>query len=417
VTNIVCAMLGSSGGLLLASLLGAGSRGDLAIAIAWPTVAAWLLALGLPQAVCFFTARRPSEAGAFLVATSVMSGCLGAAGGILGLWWTSKISHSPVVARSLSEMFVAVPIYMLTGLWTSALQAVNVKLWNFARLVQPIVYVTAITSLGVLGSLTVQTAVRGLIVSLLASGTFSGVLAYALVGVSRPKRQDYSSLMGYGLKSWLAGAPSLVNIRVDQLILSLTVSSAAVGQYALATSLAFLAMPVSTAFGSVAFPRIARMHDQSDARVVERRAVLGSLATAVLVLAPLAVIAPFAFPAFFGSSYADAVPLFMILAPATVVLCFDKVAGDTLRGRGKPLVPAIAEGVGALVTISLLLVLIPTLGVIGAAVSSLVAYIAVAVVLLRGIQKPSPAFDPPYDAPEPEQLLPQSEKMMLKDAL
>lgn len=416
-TNIVCAMLGSFGGLLLASLLGAGSRGDLAIAIAWPTVAAWLLALGLPQAVCFFTARRPSEAGAFVVATSVMSVSLGVAGAVLGWWWASKISHNPVVAKSLRESFLAVPIYMLTVLWTAALQAVNLKLWNFARLVQPIFYLAAIILLGVLGSLTVETAVRGLIVSLLASAVCSGALVYMLVGASRPKRRDYSSLMEYGLGSSLASAPSLVNIRVDQLILSLTVPSAAVGQYVLAASLACLALPISTAFGSVAFPRIARMRDQSEARMVERSALRGSVATALFVLAPLAAIAPFALPAFFGSSYGEAVPMFMVLAPATVVLCFNRVAGDTLRGRGKPLVPAIAEGVGAVVTLSLLLVLIPTLGVIGAAISSLIAYTIVAAVLLWRIHNPSPASNLRDDAPGPEELVSQSDRMMLKDAL
>jgi antigen flippase len=414
VTNIACAVFGSAGGLLLARLLGAGSRGDLAIAIAWPIFAAWLFALGLPQAICFYTARRPANAGAFVVATSVMSLWLGVVGTTVGWLFASEISGNPIVGRSLREMFLAVPLYMLAVVWTAALQAVNVKLWNFARLVQPICYLLALILLGVLGSLTVETAVRGLIVSVIGAATFSGVAVYILVGMARPKYRDYSSLMEYGLRSALAGAPSVVNIRVDQLILSVTVSSAALGQYVLAASLTYLALPVSTAFGYVAFPRIARLRDQTDARILERQALLSSVATSVLVLVPLAIIAPFAFPLFFGSSYSDSVPLFMILAPATVVLCFNRVAGDTLSGRGKPLVPAVAESVGAVVTIMSLLILIPAIGVVGAAAASLIAYLTVAAILLPHVRDQSTAGTEDSRDRLSDELLPPSDEMLLR---
>jgi O-antigen/teichoic acid export membrane protein len=49
-----------------------------------------------------------------------------------------------------------------------------------------------------------------------------------------------------------------------------------------------------------------------------------------------------------------------------------------MRAIGRPGVPAIAEGIGLVATVALLLLLLPALGIVGAAIASLAAYSVVA---------------------------------------
>jgi O-antigen/teichoic acid export membrane protein len=160
-----------------------------------------------------------------------------------------------------------------------------------------------------------------------------------------------------------------------------TVSSAALGNYAAAVSISQLAFPISTAFGSVAFPRIARAKSAVEAVRVQRTAILGAVASSLAVLLPLAIVAAWLIPTVFGSGYATAVTPFWLLVPGTAAYCVNYVIEDVLRGWGRPLGAAIAEGIGAALTLLLLPILVAIGGIKGAAVASSIAYGAVTVVL------------------------------------
>ena len=60
---------------------------------------------------------------------------------------------------------------------------------------------------------------------------------------------------------------------------------------------------------------------------------------------------------------------------------------DTIRGLGRPLVPAQAELVGALCTGVLLAILVPPLGIEGAAIASTVSYSLVTLCMAVSLRK------------------------------
>jgi O-antigen/teichoic acid export membrane protein len=115
---------------------------------------------------------------------------------------------------------------------------------------------------------------------------------------------------------------------------------------------------------------------------MQQRAVVASASIAIAILVPLALVAYWLIPFFFGSGYRGAVPLLWILTPGAVFLACGQVVGDLLRGRNHPAVVAWAEGLAAVFTVVLLLALLPVVGVYGAAIASTVAYgIALAAML------------------------------------
>jgi O-antigen/teichoic acid export membrane protein len=131
--------------------------------------------------------------------------------------------------------------------------------------------------------------------------------------------------------------------------------------------------------------------------------ILGSAAAAAAALVPLDLVAPWLIPRVFGPGYASVVPLLWILTPAGVFLACNQVTGDMLRGRKRPQIVALAQGLAAIFTVILLVALLPVAGVYGAAIASAVAYgVALAVMLLalrrisRGHPGPRHAKRPSY---------------------
>ena len=147
-------------------------------------------------------------------------------------------------------------------------------------------------------------------------------------------------------------------------MLSQTVRSASLGQYAVAVTLTSLATPMVAAIGNVAFPRLAATatHGEPE-RWLQRRSIAMAALIATLALVLIAGSATWVVPFLFGGGFAPAVSLVWLLAPGGAFLAVGQVAGDLLRGRGQPLSVAKAQGVGAILTIGLLLALLPLLGV------------------------------------------------------
>ena len=84
-------------------------------------------------------------------------------------------------------------------------------------------------------------------------------------------------LAAYGSAQIAALTPAAINGYLDQLVLSQTVPSAALGRYAIAVSLTSMPLPLVAAIGNVAFPRLAARRAVTKAtRQLQMRAVLAS---------------------------------------------------------------------------------------------------------------------------------------------
>jgi len=92
-------------------------------------------------------------------------------------------------------------------------------------------------------------------------------------------------------------------------------------------------------------------------------------------------------PLIFGARFAPSVPVIWWILPGTVALAVAKVMCSDLMARGTPQYATIFAFVSLIITVSLDLVLIPRMGIQGAALASSLAYLTnsllVAMVLKR----------------------------------
>lgn len=375
--NITATATAGLGGIMVARLLGPTVRGEYAAVTAWFGITLMVGGMGQPAALCYFVARDPASARSYVATSRVMMLVTGSVVVVAG------IAIAPWLARGLPQLadayritFAASIVAFVGASYTFSLQARDIRRWNLVRLSQPVLGLAGIAILWVLNLLSLQTAMISLAVTMLIQlGLAYWACRSTGLTPGRARKALVRPLASYGMAQIAALTPAAVNTRLDQIVLSQTVPSADLGRYAVAASLTLLPLPLVAAIGNVTFPELAaRRHLIDSTLSMQQAAVTGSIVLSTLLLAPIAISAPWLVPAIYGSGYSAAVPMIWVLTPGAIFLGCGQVVGDMLRGRSHPEVVAWAQSVAAVGTIVLLLALLPLIGVYGAAVASTLSY-------------------------------------------
>jgi O-antigen/teichoic acid export membrane protein len=183
----------------------------------------------------------------------------------------------------------------------------------------------------------------------------------------------------FGLTSWSADViGGLSYSRSLIAFIERYVGIRAVGLFSVAYSVTVMATELPSLLLSALLPYLSEQHGLDARPQMQRvhRAITGIVALLVVpACVGAAAIAPVLVPLLFGAEFADAAPIAMVmLIPAAV----DVVAASTtslIYSTGKSLIMLISNMVGLVGTILLALLLIPPLGLMGAALSRAVAHV------------------------------------------
>jgi O-antigen/teichoic acid export membrane protein len=190
---------------------------------------------------------------------------------------------------------------------------------------------------------------------------------------ARPSIDLARHIAGYGLRAQVGGILTLLNLRLDFLLISVLTGPAVLGVYAVASKFAELLKIPPLALTYVLYPKYAREGQQTAAAKARKLLPRAGLLTAGAIV-PVWLAATYLIPALYGSDFTGAItPAHIILiglAPqgiAAVITAF-------LYGVGRPGLNSWAMAVGLVATVVLDLLLIPRFGAVGAASASAVAY-------------------------------------------
>jgi O-antigen/teichoic acid export membrane protein len=378
-------------GVMLARWLGPSGRGDYAAVTSYFVLALVFFECGLGSSVVYHVSKHlraqadyVRTAAGLLIPLALMAALVSVA---LGL---TVFGDSP----SRRAAFVLLPLSIAFSFASApasfALQSLNLGSWNLTRLIQPVLFFLLTVCAESRTTLTVPLVVNLMTVSLAIQTGLSWWL-YARVSSQRGRfRTDQvRPMLRFGILNMSSSAPNTLNSRGDQIVLALMVSSAALGQYAVAVSLSVLAAPLVMAFGHVAFPSLARgEHVSETIRTATRGSILVSSVSIVLIV----IAGPFLVPVLFGPGYEPVTRLLLVLAPGAAVVVVNGVLGDVLRGLGHPGVVALCEWFGVIATVGGIVVLVPHLGVMGAAITSTVTYLLVYGFLRRAVSRHAARF-------------------------
>jgi O-antigen/teichoic acid export membrane protein len=185
----------------------------------------------------------------------------------------------------------------------------------------------------------------------------------------------------YGLRAQIGGVITLMNLRLDFILLTVLTGPAVLGVYAVASKFAELVKIFGMSLTYVLYPRFAK-DGPVTAAARARKLMPKALVVTAVGVAPLWLIAGFVIPAIYGSQFKPAI------LPAQIILlglALDGLGGVVtgyLYGIGRPGLNSCAMAVGLGATVLLDLLLIPRYGALGAAIASAVAYTAATLTLV-----------------------------------
>lgn len=376
-------------GITLARGLGPRSRGEVAAVFLWVMLVASAGQIGLPEAVTYYTASTPRRASVVLEVALRIALLLSLPLVLIGaLTVTLVLGHYG--ATTLTAGFLAltaIPLYMGTNITVASLQGLSaIRSFNAVRGLQFILTAAALVSFAVVHALTVRTATY----SYLAAFGITFVVALAVLRAHGVVRTGFDrglsrALLGYGLRSQASFVTSTLIERLDQLLISVMLGAALLGLYVVAVTLTTGASLVAYTIGLVAFPRVAALADISARATIARRYLLISVVLSMALVLPMVAFTPQLLDLLFGHAFVKIASVCRVLIIASVFLAFTQLLTSLLRGLGRPFDVARAGGVGLVVTVVLLCVLLPTIGLMGAATASLVAYGVTAIMMLKRV--------------------------------
>ncbi|HUN36324.1 MAG TPA: oligosaccharide flippase family protein [Trebonia sp.] len=390
--NVASAAAAAFTGIIIARTVGPAVRGEYAAVTAWFGVLLLAGELGQSAAVCFYVASDPQRARGYVATSRAMMLVTGAVALVAGLVVAPLLAHGNLQLTSAYRIVFCGSVIAFIGTgYTFSLQATSTRRWNLVRVSQPVLALTLIITARLLDQLTLGTAIG----AMLASMTFQLGYAYYLCRRSglAPGHVEpalIGPLVKCGLAQLGAITPAAVNSFLDQLVLSQLVPAADLGRYAIAASVTTVPIPLVSAIGAVAFPRLAaRRGSSASSAGLALTAVAVAAALASAILLPLAASAYWLIPAIFGPGYRAAVPLLWILTPGGVFLACGQVVGDLLRGLGRPGLVGMAQGLTAVCGVILLITLLPVVGVMAAAIASTIAYGMALALMIRWACRPA----------------------------
>lgn len=375
------AQLGGNAGyfvsvLLLARGLAPADRGAIAFVTVSALVISSLASFGAAEATKVFVAQRP-EAGASLLSNVVLaSGCGALLGG--GLACSALVAFSGARPSGVAAVELAAiaagAVVGAVGLAAAAFLQGASRFGPYARVLAagPWVYALLLAAIWVSGGLTVG---RAAVAWVIAQGVAAVVLCAAAArghGFGRPDWRLLRESLRFGLRAWLGGLAHLLNARVDQLLLGLLASQAALGTYAVAVNGSEILFYLPSAVATALLPVVARSGAVAGVERTLRvfRAVM--VITSVAVMAA-AVLGPFLLPLVFGRAYAGSVEPFLWMLPSAFGFAASAVFSNALLASGAPALSSLGPVVSLTVGVTLDIVLIPTLGANGAAIAASVA--------------------------------------------
>jgi O-antigen/teichoic acid export membrane protein len=379
ITSLIIFITRFATSVLIARTLGAEGKGVYTLTLTAASLLALFLDMGLTGAITYYTASRQFKVDELFSYSLWISLLLSLAGGFFFyLLYKDFLVNSFLIGVDAANILIII-LFLPINLFGSFLSGIILGL-------QHIFDYNLISVVRVFGNLVLQviSALRG-------GGVFGAVLAWVGGNVlaflltlwflrkdlhfNRTKqRRIYTATFSYGIKSYIANLMSFFNYRLDSFLVNFYSGPTNVGLYTTGVSSAELLWNVPEAISSALFPKSAALDKTVGGKLTAQVCRL-----VLLVTVPLAMIfglaGIFLIPFVFGQAFLPSVSPFLWLLPGIIALSLSKVIFAYLSGIGKPQYATFSSGVTLVATILLDIILIPPMGIKGAAIASSISYL------------------------------------------
>jgi len=368
-------------GIVVARALGPSGRGELSAILLIVQTIGWLLSLGATEAISYRVARHPQEGGTLLgtwLAACVPLALLAFLVGelVLPILFAAQTPAAIDLARVYMLMVGVVILQSVLG--GIILGGHDFLAFNVFRLLAPALTAIGYVILWATGALSVELALIAGAVATIVTSALTAVRAYSWHGIARPHFRLLRETVWYGIRAHGGAVASLVNGRLDLLIIPAFLGAVSVGLYSVATNVTSIITTLTTTIALIVLPVAARREKQSARTVVRTLHVV--LLIGVGIALPLGVLAKLALTLVYGADFGGAATAVRILLPGVVLNAAATVFWSGLLAANRPFLSAVTTAPAAIITVAGLVLFLEKGGIEAAAIVSTTAYTTVFVI-------------------------------------
>jgi len=392
-TSILSIVIGLVSSIVIARGFGPTAKGSADLIVATGTLLAMVFGLSLQSGIVYVVARGRAVINGLLIRLALIAlfQTLLATIALVGLVRTTL---APALVPPESERWgvIAIALLVLGILLSGHYRNVLIGLQEIPRVNLINLYGQIVTLIAILVFIYAawfrsQQLTAEALVWVQVGGSMAIVFLFLwtlrpwLTGSIR-QESGLSEVITYSLPSYLANMAQFLNYRLDIFFVSYFVGVKGVGLYSLAVGIAQLLWLVSGTTSQVLLPDVAASTDQVSAQQRTARVARLSLWLSIVLAGGLVIGGDMLLPLVFGAAFRESVPALMWLLPGVTIFSIANVIGSYLAGIGKPHLNLAVALVGLVVTVALDFVLIPWLGIIGAAIASTLSYLATTLAII-----------------------------------
>lgn len=369
---------------ILARALGVDGRGQLAAAIAPSLLVLAIATLGLPDALTYHLARRPSVSRPALLGASAITIGLG------GLCLLATLAALPFLSVGdplLARLIVLAMALTIPALVVNVLRgaAAGRQMWGAIALERLIITALRVVGFGTLflvGRLTVESAVLTTVAIPIIAG-----LVYWPLYRSGPVDQDVDGptgrstvplMVSYGSKVWAGSVASMLLSRTDQVLLAPLSSVEELGLYSVAVTVSDVPFIVVLAVAGALIGVDSRSNDAERVTATARL----TLIVGVLGCGVLGAVLPFIIEPLFGPEFGAATLPTLLLTASALVSIPGLMASAGLASWGRPGLRSIGLLVTLIVNLATFVLAVPRLGAVGACTANIIGNLSMSVFMV-----------------------------------
>lgn len=387
--------------IVISRVLGPTNKGVYSLVILLVSVVNLLVLLGLGPANVYFGAREPKTIPVLFGNSLVAALGLGA----IGVLAAEGATFLPPVQAYLLDnganitwvrlSLLVVPLMLANAYLPELLRASgDIVRYNLASVVDVGSTLLGALLLVWLLKLSVPGALGAWAFSNVAELAFTLFLLFRLtgrrIGVDRALLRK---TFAFGAKLYPGNLAQFLNYRLDIFLVAFFLAPAQVGFYVTATTLAERMWEVPHAIRTVLLHRVARADEGEDINQVTARVVRVVVTMVGLMCLLLVALSYPLIRLLYGSVYLPAAPALIALMPGVWALSIGKLLAIHLAGIKRPEIGSYGALLSLVATLLLDLLLIPRLGIVGAALASSISYslstVVIAGTFLRVSQLPA----------------------------
>jgi O-antigen/teichoic acid export membrane protein len=365
---------------IIARWLGPEGKGTIALALLIPGMLSIFLSGGINVANVYFAGSRKLSV-SVLTENSVKFAFFSTIFGLFAVGILMVTGWLPALVPGISQFIIMVamiglPSGLLCGHLSAILQGLQrIVTINIINLVQSILTLV----LTIILVIVLRLGLLGALLSYIGPGIVS-LLIFVIIlrregGAFCPRWNPsiMRSVLSFGLKGYIGNVFQFFNYRLDAYFVNYFIGTGGVGIYSVSVGLAEILWYFPNAVGFVIFPKATATRPEVMSRFTPKVFWI-TLGVTALGAIGLVGLGKSLIQLIFSLNFVGAYLPMLVLLPGVILLGGAKVLTNEIAGRGYPQYNSFNAGVALILTVIFDLILIPRIGILGAALASSIAY-------------------------------------------